>query len=1021
MSSRELRSRKPVQQLLLVPLALLSIFLVMKLVLVCAALSSFVHLGRAGQFRRSSKVSVRAPLNDRRSYEYTTFENGLKVLAVHDPKASKSGFAVSVSAGSFYDPSELPGLAHFCEHLLFLGTKKYPSEVSYDTFLSRHDGSNNAFTAQERTVFFNEISHAGFDEGMDRFAQFFISPLFKQELVGRELQAVNSEHLKNVPDQGRKMWELMRSEASNASVVNRFYTGTVDSLHHGDNQTVAALKKYHSENYCAPRMELVMTSNLPLSTQLEAAHKHFDAVAKGTGSCSATPRDFSNQKPFGDSATLGRFIQLRTESVPQLWMMFPLPPILAEYKAQPAAMLQYHLGYAGPKSLKSMLKSKGLITDLGLQVDQSSAATLIFVMFDLTPDGTKKADVLTSTVFDYLKGVRSQSEENVNNVYQSLQKMSLATFQYQEAPDSVMDLVSSLAGNMMSYAPSDVLSGDTVIDQVDSKLAQQLFAKLSPENVNLALATKEFNEQASNRRNQYYSVRYAENAIPESFRKAWAQSATGDAMHVPPALKYVPSNLALLTDTAGEVPRKLDNSGGVEVWWLGKGVFSLPKAQLRAKLTVPKELFQTVELAAVRRLHAELSNQGLEEPMEDLGVCGLSWDLKDSSDGYSLEMDGYSEHIASLVSQVARGIYQPPTDAERFTRAKQKLIDALEDTTSKMPYEHAMEALSVVSTNGVFSSSELITALKEMKLDAFKAYLKDLSVRGLRVQLLVTGNVDMAGARHLSETLAAGLGASKLLGHAEAAKSMALKIDRDVEVRMSNPIPKDSNNAVVNAYQFGVPDVADRVKLLMLGKMISQPAYDELRTKQQLGYVVFAVVMPHLSTLELVMIVQGAKKAPDEIDTRIEAVLGDFAHSLRNLSSSEFKSWKASLRSTINKKDENMAQEADRLWSQIVSDELCFNRKQMALDYLDSFEAPLEVAAEFDRMRAKPRKVSVRLFGAQTPVNQTQNVKLAAINTSSLAALRDTMVVYNDGKAEKMAVANGQDYWPSASVCRLHQ
>ena len=33
--------------------------------------------------------------------------------------------------GCFQDPVELPGLAHFCEHMLFLGTEKYPEEGLY--------------------------------------------------------------------------------------------------------------------------------------------------------------------------------------------------------------------------------------------------------------------------------------------------------------------------------------------------------------------------------------------------------------------------------------------------------------------------------------------------------------------------------------------------------------------------------------------------------------------------------------------------------------------------------------------------------------------------------------------------------------------------------------------------------------------------------------------------------------------------------------------------------------------------
>jgi len=36
------------------------------------------------------------------------------------------------------DPEELPGLAHFCEHMLFLGTEKYPVENEYSRFLSEN-------------------------------------------------------------------------------------------------------------------------------------------------------------------------------------------------------------------------------------------------------------------------------------------------------------------------------------------------------------------------------------------------------------------------------------------------------------------------------------------------------------------------------------------------------------------------------------------------------------------------------------------------------------------------------------------------------------------------------------------------------------------------------------------------------------------------------------------------------------------------------------------------------------------
>lgn len=55
------------------------------------------------------------------------------------------------------DPEDLPGLAHFCEHMLFLGTEKFPEENEYSKFLSEHGGSANASTASDHTQYFFDI------------------------------------------------------------------------------------------------------------------------------------------------------------------------------------------------------------------------------------------------------------------------------------------------------------------------------------------------------------------------------------------------------------------------------------------------------------------------------------------------------------------------------------------------------------------------------------------------------------------------------------------------------------------------------------------------------------------------------------------------------------------------------------------------------------------------------------------------------------------------------------------------
>lgn len=93
---------------------------------------------------------------DERDYKALTLDNGMRVLLISDPKSSRSAAALDVHAGGFSDPSDRSGLAHFCEHMSFLGTKKYPEENEFSEFLSANGGSSNAFTDSEDTVY---VSH----------------------------------------------------------------------------------------------------------------------------------------------------------------------------------------------------------------------------------------------------------------------------------------------------------------------------------------------------------------------------------------------------------------------------------------------------------------------------------------------------------------------------------------------------------------------------------------------------------------------------------------------------------------------------------------------------------------------------------------------------------------------------------------------------------------------------------------------------------------------------------------------
>ena len=121
--------------------------------------------------------------NDDWAYRYLTLDNGLKLLLASDPNADKAAASLVVFRGSFHEPPERPGLAHFLEHMLFIGTEKYPEVDGYQAFISANGGSANAYTAGDHTNYFFDIDPAHFQAAMDRFAQCFISPKLDPDYV----------------------------------------------------------------------------------------------------------------------------------------------------------------------------------------------------------------------------------------------------------------------------------------------------------------------------------------------------------------------------------------------------------------------------------------------------------------------------------------------------------------------------------------------------------------------------------------------------------------------------------------------------------------------------------------------------------------------------------------------------------------------------------------------------------------------------------------------------------------------
>jgi insulysin len=146
------------------------------------------------KIKDKNTLSILTPGLQKRKIAKLKLANGLGVYLISDAGVDKSAAGLAMQVGSWQDPKEYAGMAHFCEHLLFMSTKTYPGENFFKTCVSDNQGIYNAYTGCDRTVYMFAVNHGAFANILDQFAHFFIDPAFNPSSVARELHAVDQEN-----------------------------------------------------------------------------------------------------------------------------------------------------------------------------------------------------------------------------------------------------------------------------------------------------------------------------------------------------------------------------------------------------------------------------------------------------------------------------------------------------------------------------------------------------------------------------------------------------------------------------------------------------------------------------------------------------------------------------------------------------------------------------------------------------------------------------------------------------------
>ena len=194
---------------------------------------------------------------DKSQSKTIVLDNELKVYLLSDPDFNVSAASLAVDVGSLENPDNRLGLAHFLEHMLFLGTEKFPDVDEYSSYLKNNGGFSNAYTTTDHTNYQFQVLPDALEGAIDRFAQFFIGPLFTEEYTAREVNAVNSEHQKNIMNDGRRSYRFSQLFAKEGHPEQKFSTGDIETL--GDIDRTELLD-FYDKHYSSNKMGLAILS-----------------------------------------------------------------------------------------------------------------------------------------------------------------------------------------------------------------------------------------------------------------------------------------------------------------------------------------------------------------------------------------------------------------------------------------------------------------------------------------------------------------------------------------------------------------------------------------------------------------------------------------------------------------------------------------------------------------------------------------------------------------------------------------
>uniref|UniRef100_A0A5K4FBS3 Insulin-degrading enzyme n=1 Tax=Schistosoma mansoni TaxID=6183 RepID=A0A5K4FBS3_SCHMA len=868
----------------------------------------------------SSSPVVQKSANDLREYKVMRLCNRMKVLLISDPETDKSAVCLSVNIGSLSDPKELPGLAHFCEHMLFLGTKSFPTENTYLKYITDHGGHCNAFTSPDKTSYVFDVAPESLRGALDIFSQFFVCPLFTDSATEREISfnmvtehgkclfvvnrklfqycnndfcfnahvfsekymlqkdcggyrtfcevsAVQSEHEKDSSNDTRRLFQLERNLSKGGHDYTKFFSGNRYSLFESSCaksvNTREKLLQFYSTWYSSNLMSLVILGRESINDLQKLAEDKFSEVIDRN-----VVQPSWNDTPWPDICLKKMVYVVPLNDIHQMNIMWPIPDYIPDYTAQATSYVTYLLGHESRGSLLSLFKNASWVNQLTCDVNRQEAGICYLNVFvHLTLKGLEKINEIITNIYQYINMLRS--DEPKRWIFDEIQ----------------------------TYNMQDVLTSPLLATVYNPNLIKKLLTSLNPDNSRIFVLSKTFTDKCVEEEPWYYT-KYLATDIPESTLSVWRNSSTNPELRFPEPNPFIATEFDLVQNkypTNAEIPELLIETDMSRIWYFQDREFNLPKGFIKFHIvslsTFCSPLHET--LCAFYRYH------------------GFTYKLKSV----------VQEIVAQLVNYC-----EPKTD--RFEFIREKISQNITNFSAKPSHYQACTYLTNITLHHSWINDDFIQALQDITYEKLVNYIKEF-FELIFIEGLIYGNiteVDAINYYEMVRDLLIQKFSSKplLLSHITTPREVI--IPEGSSFLYQRYISGQPASAIYYYLQCGEQSTLNNTLLHLFYQIVRGPTFDKLYTEQQLGLIVQAGLRRSNKLQGFRILVQSTYH-PNKIDKCIEEFLLTVNKLLEDMSDEEFNVHVQSLLTHLLEKPKGMQDRFGRLWSEIACRHYNFKRQ----------------------------------------------------------------------------------------------